>query len=231
MFEPITQPDLVTIIARRITEAIVSGQLPPGARLNELHLARNFGTSRAPVREAARLLESQGLVQASPRRGFFVRTLAPSDLREIYEVRIGLETYAAEIALSKIGPDEIAVLKRQVDLMYALADQGSVEKQVFEDFAFHRLLCAMSGNTRILRIFDEIATEMRAGIALIGKLYDNPHRIAETHLPIIAALEEKDAAQVRAALDHHIGTARDAVVALFADMKPTDVALTGSTLA
>lgn len=220
MFEPITHPDLVTIIARRITEAIVSGQLPPGARLNELHLARNFGTSRAPVREAARLLESQGLVQASPRRGFFVRTLTPSDLREIYELRIGLESFAAELALARIGSEDIATLKRQVDLMFTLADQGSVEKQVFEDFAFHRLLCAMSGNTRILRIFDEIATEMRAGIALIGKLYDNPHRIAETHLPIIAAIEARDAGGVRSALDYHIGTAQEAVVALFADMKP-----------
>jgi len=222
MFEPITHPDLVTIIARRITEAIVSGQLPPGARLNELHLARNFGTSRAPVREAARLLESQGLVQASPRRGFFVRTLTPSDLREIYELRIGLESFAAELALARIGSEDIATLKRQVDLMFTLADQGSVEKQVFEDFAFHRLLCAMSGNTRILRIFDEIATEMRAGIALIGKLYDNPHRIAETHLPIIAAIEARDPGGVRSALDYHIGTAQEAVVALFADMKPAE---------
>jgi DNA-binding GntR family transcriptional regulator len=229
MFEPITHPDLVTIIARRITEAIVGGQLPPGARLNELHLARDFGTSRAPVREAARLLESQGLVQASPRRGFFVRTLTPSDLREIYELRIGLEIYASEIALAKIGPDEIAALKRQVDLMFTLADQGSVEKQVFEDFAFHRLLCAMSGNSRILRTFDEIATEMRAGIALIGKLYDNPHRIAETHLPIIEAMEARDAARVRGAIDYHIGTAKEAVVALFADMRPAAGVLAGET--
>jgi len=228
MFEPITQPDLVTIIARRITEAIVGGQLPPGARLNELHLARNFGTSRAPVREAARLLESQGLVQASPRRGFFVRTLTPSDLREIYELRIGLEMYASEIALAKVGPDELAALRRQVDVMFKLADEGSVEKQVFEDFAFHRMLCAMSGNSRILRIFDEIATEMRAGIALIGKLYDNPHRIAETHLPIIEAMEARDAARLRGALDYHIGAARDAVVALFADMKPAEPMLTGA---
>ncbi|MFM9500901.1 GntR family transcriptional regulator, partial [Streptomyces galilaeus] len=78
--------------------------------LNELHLARDFGTSRAPVREAARLLESQGLVQASPRRGFFVRTLTATDLKDIYELRIGLEIFAAEIALSRITAAEIGKL-------------------------------------------------------------------------------------------------------------------------
>lgn len=215
MFAPIPHTDLVTVIARRITDAIVSGQLPPGARLNELHLARDFGTSRAPVREAARLLESQGLVQASPRRGFFVRTLTALDLREIYELRIGLEKFACEIALTRIGAVEIGKLKAQVDLMFALADRGSVEQQVFEDFAFHRMLCAMSGNARILRVYDEIATEMRAGIALIGKLYDDPHKIAETHQPIIEAVEARDAARLTGALDYHIGTAKVAVVELF----------------
>jgi DNA-binding GntR family transcriptional regulator len=215
MFAPIPHTDLVTIIARRITDAIVSGQLPPGARLNELHLARDFGTSRAPVREAARLLESQGLVQASPRRGFFVRTLTALDLREIYELRIGLETFASEIALSLISAEEIGKLKAQVDLMFVLADRGSVEQQVFEDFAFHRMLCAMSGNARILRVYDEIATEMRAGIALIGKLYDDPHKIAETHQPIIEAMEARDAVRLKGALDYHIGTAKTAVVQLF----------------
>lgn len=224
MFAPIPPTDLVTIIARRITDAIVSGRLPPGARLNELHLARDFGTSRAPVREAARLLESQGLVQASPRRGFFVRTLTPSDLREIYELRIGLEIFASEIALARIGREEIDRLRAQVDLMFQLADRGSVEQQVFEDFAFHRMLCAMSGNSRVLRVFDEIATEMRAGIALIGKLYDDPHEIAETHLPIVEAIQARDAPRVREALDYHIGTAKNAVVDLFARLGETETA-------
>jgi len=215
MFSPITQTDLVTAIARQITEAIVSGQLPPGSRLNELHLAREFGTSRAPVREAARLLESQGLVQTSPRRGFFVRTLSPTDLNEIYELRIGLEIYAAELAVWRMSDEDFKALRQQVELMFALADKGSVEQQVFEDFTFHRMLCAMSGNTRILKVYDEIATEMRAGIALIGKLYDDPHRIAETHLPLLEALEARDTVRLRTALSYHLGVAREAVVALF----------------
>lgn len=215
LFSEIPSTDLVTQIARQITEAIVSGRLRPGERLTELQLSRQFGTSRAPVREAARLLESQGLVQSSPRRGFFVRTLTAADLYDIYELRIGLELHAACAAITKMPSGYLDGLKRQIDRMYTLADSGSLEQQIFEDFAFHRLLCAGSGNNRLLRVYDEIANEMCAGITLIGRLYDDPHRIAETHEPIVKALEARDAAKTRDALEYHIGAARAAVVSLF----------------
>ena len=215
MFSEIPSTDLVAQISRQITEAIVSGRLRPGERLTELQLSRQFGTSRAPVREAARLLESQGLVQSHPRRGFFVRTLTASDLHDIYELRIALEQRAAATVIECMPEGFLESLTRQIDRMFRLADSGSLEQQIFEDFAFHRLLCAGSGNNRLLRVCDEIATEMRAGITLIGRLYDDPHEIAKTHEPIVEALAARDAQRLREALERHIGTARDAVVALF----------------
>lgn len=215
LFSAVTATDLVTQIARQITEAIVTGRLKPGARLTELQLSREFGTSRAPIREAARLLESQGLVVSSPRRGFFVRTLKAEDLRDIYELRIGLELHAASIAIDRIGPADIAGLQRQIEKMYTLADQGSFEQQIFEDFTFHRMLCQASGNRRLLKVYDELATEMRCGITLIGKLYDDPHRLAATHEPIVEALKEGSRDRLLAALRYHIAVAQDAVIQLF----------------
>lgn len=215
-FSAVATTDLVTQIARQITEAIVTGRLKPGARLTELQLSREFGTSRAPIREAARLLESQGLVVSSPRRGFFVRTLEPQDMRDIYELRIGLELHAASIALEKIGQRDIEMLEAQIVKMYASAKQGSIEQQIFEDFTFHRMLCEASGNKRLLKVYDELATEMRCGITLIGKLYDDPHRLAATHEPILEALKARDRDALLAALRYHIEVAQDAVVELFA---------------
>lgn len=216
LFSAVATTDLVTQIARQITEAIVTGRLKPGARLTELQLSREFGTSRAPVREAARLLESQGLVVSSPRRGFFVRTLEPEDMHDIYELRIGLELHAASIAVEKIGQREIEMLEAQIVKMYDYADQGSIEQQIFEDFTFHRMLCQASGNKRLLKVYDELATEMRCGITLIGKLYDDPHRLAATHEPILEALKVRDRDALLAAVRYHIAVARDAVVELFA---------------
>src|ERR1044072_1897510 len=78
----IADSDLVGQIARILMQAIVQGRLPPGSKVVEAGIARELGVSRAPVREAARLLEKQGLLVASPRRGFFVRKL---EIREIDE--------------------------------------------------------------------------------------------------------------------------------------------------
>jgi DNA-binding GntR family transcriptional regulator len=215
MFSALETTDLVQQIARQIGDAIAEGRLRPAERLNELRLSQEFGTSRAPVREAARLLESQGLVVSSPRRGFFVRTLSAKDLSDIYELRIGLELHAADLALQIITEKQLSELERQIERLFELADQESIEEQIFEDLAFHRMLCAFSGNARLLKVYDDLAVDMRAGITLIGKLYDDPHRIAETHRPILEALRARDREGVREALRFHIAAARDQVVPLF----------------
>src|SRR5947207_11071032 len=90
--------NLVGQVARILTGAIIAGRLPPGAKLAEAGVARELGISRAPVREAARLLERQGLLVASPRRGFFVRRLEAADIDEIYDLRICVECHAGVLA-------------------------------------------------------------------------------------------------------------------------------------
>ena len=79
------------------------GQLPPGAKVAEAAVARELGISRAPVREAARLLEQQGLLVASPRRGFFVRKLEAADIDEIYDLRICVECHAGVLAVKNLS--------------------------------------------------------------------------------------------------------------------------------
>ncbi|MEJ8472879.1 GntR family transcriptional regulator [Roseibium algae] len=221
MFSPVETTDLVQQIARQISDAIVSGRFKPAERLNELRLSQEFGTSRAPVREAARLLESQGLVVSSPRRGFFVRTLSAKDLDDIYELRIGLELHAADLAIQKIGDAELTALEAQIQNLYDLAEAGSIEERISADSSFHRMLCSFSGNDRLLKAFDDLATDMRAGIALIGTIYDDPYRMAETHVPILEALKKKDRQGLREALHFHIAAARDQIVPLFESLNKT----------
>ena len=90
--------DLVGQIARILTQAIVQGRLPPGSKVVEAGIARELGVSRAPVREAARLLEKQGLLVAKPRRGFFVRKLEIRNIDEIYDLRLCIERHAGVLA-------------------------------------------------------------------------------------------------------------------------------------
>src|SRR2546429_7483681 len=96
--------DLVGQVARILTQAIVQGRLPPGSKVVEAGIARELGVSRAPVREAARLLEKQGLLVASPRRGFFVRKLGIKNIDEIYDFRNCIERHARGLAARDLTP-------------------------------------------------------------------------------------------------------------------------------
>lgn len=212
---PVETEDLVGRIAAALTDAIVGGRFAPGERLNEVHLAAELGVSRAPLREAARLLENRGLIVAHPRRGFFVRDLDARALAEIYDLRICLERHAGLRVCERLTDEMAAALTAQAARIAAFAaDPG---RQVEEDFAFHRMICVFADNARALKVYDELTREMRFGIAVIGHLYADPDVIARTHDPVLAALLARDRDGWLAAVDVHIGVARDNVVRLLAD--------------
>jgi DNA-binding GntR family transcriptional regulator len=203
----IAETDLVGQVARILTQAIVQGRLPPGSKVVEAGVARELGVSRAPVREAARLLERQGLLIASPRRGFFVRQFAADDIDDIYNLRLCVERHAGVLAARRLTPETRDALRRQLDVLYQTADLDDPARQVEEDYRFHRLICEVAGNPRLLRLFDDLASELRMIIGLIGRLYDDPHEIARTHEPVLAAIEQGYPERIVAHIDHHIGHA------------------------
>lgn len=215
----LTQPglahtDLVGEIARVLTDAVVQGRIAPGGRLVEAAVARELGISRAPVREAARLLENQGLLVARPRRGFFVRALSPDDIDEFYDLRLCIERHAAVLAARRLDAAAGAALRRQLAVLREVADGNDLGRQIDEDFRFHRLICEIAGNRRLLKLFDDLSSELRTVIALIGRLYADPHKLAETHEPILAAIEAGHPERIVAHMDHHIGVAWQQVGAL-----------------
>jgi DNA-binding GntR family transcriptional regulator len=215
--------DLVGQVARVLTQAIIAGQLSPGAKVAEAAVARELRISRAPVREAARLLEQQGLLVASPRRGFFVRKLEAADIDEIYDLRLCVECHAGALAAKNLTPETRATLRRQLDVLYETADLDDPARQVEEDYKFHRLICEIAGSRRLLRLFDDLASELRMVIGLIGRLYDDPRRIAQTHEAVLDAIEAGEPARITAELDHHIRTAWHEVATLVRDIPtPTD---------
>jgi DNA-binding GntR family transcriptional regulator len=211
----VAEADLVNRIAASLSAAIMAGRFAPGDRLNEVHLAAELGVSRAPLREAARLLENRGLVVAHPRRGFFVRELTARALDEIYDLRICLERHAGLAVCARMTPEIAAALTEQAGRIAAFADDPG--RQVEEDFAFHRMICAFADNARALRVYDELTHEMRFGISVIGHLYADPQVIARTHDPVLEALLSGDGPRWIEAIGVHIGVARDHVVRLLAE--------------
>lgn len=200
----LTETDLVGQVARILTQAIIRGRLSPGAKVVEAAVARELGISRAPVREAARLLEQQGLLVANPRRGFFVRKLEATDIDEIYDLRICVECHAAVRAAKALTDETRDALRRQMAVLYETADLDDPARQVEEDYKFHRLICEIAGSRRLLRLFDDLASELRMVIGLIGRLYDDPRHIAQTHEAVLEAIEKGHPERITAQLDWHI---------------------------
>src|SRR5207253_2721310 len=103
-FASIEVSDLVAAVEAQLTQAIVEGRLPPGSRIVEADIARRMNVSRAPVREAARRLERQGVLVSRPRHGFAVRTVTVREIDDLFQVRLNLELMAASLAC-KPTPD------------------------------------------------------------------------------------------------------------------------------
>ena len=219
-FQPLDREGLVQRVARLLSKAIVTGQLSQGERLSESVVARQLGVSRAPVREAARLLENSGLVTYLPNRGFFVRSITARELADLYEFRLVIETAAVRRLIRDGLGDSETRLVQQIEEMRRVAGPGfDMLTQVEADMEFHRLICAGSGNPKFLATFDQIAMESELTIMMIGRLYDDAQRLAETHQPILDALLRHDEPEAVEALRDHIEVARDLVVEQFRNME------------
>ena len=166
-FESVEAPDLVGLVEAQLTRAIVEGRLAPGARVIEADIARRMGVSRAPVREAARRLERQGVLVARPRHGFAVRTISVQEIDDLFEVRISLELTAVELVCRKADAAGLARLQGLVDTMAREAPQLPQHGRIALDLGFHTLICELSGNAQLHRIFSNMQTELCMIIALI----------------------------------------------------------------
>ena len=154
-------------IADSLRQAIVNGALKPGQRVQEIEIAAEYKTSRTPVREALRQLESEGFLHIRPRRGAIVAPITEKDIREFYELKGLLESYAAERAVEYITPDEVermAFLNRELKELY---ERGDVQGMLRVHNEFHDTFVKAFGNERLTALVKGLVTQyQRFRIAL-----------------------------------------------------------------
>lgn len=195
---PQTTQEAVLVELRRV---IVERELLPDQQLVQETLARQFGLSRVPVREALKILEGEGVVTYRPRRGYFVTRLDIDELKELYHVRQLLET----LALDKTPLDArvIAIMRSAMDEMAEAEEKLDLPKLAAANRRFHFALLDGSGATRLVgmirRLWD--ASETYRSLYLASDA--NRVRIAKEHQEILAAVRRKDRPQVRRLLDEH----------------------------
>ena len=145
-------------IREQLIDDILSGKLPPGARIVETRIAQQFGVSQGPVREALRDLELFGFVVSSPFRGTQVRQISKADLLEIYPIRAALESVAARAAATKIDDATLDRLDELIATMREAASNNNAKAQADADHAFHAAIIKAAGN----RMLEHVWQTMRS---------------------------------------------------------------------
>lgn len=145
---------------QHLRAAILQQQLLPGERLNEVALAEELGISRGPVREAIQGLASEGFLHLIRNRGAFVITVDPSEIKELYEVRIALERRAVKLVAGQRDDQQIIELARMLDETGAALENGDVTAYP-RDRDFHQALLSMCGNATLVRFSAEVQTRVQ----------------------------------------------------------------------
>lgn len=192
----------------RILQDILAGRYPSGSRIIETRVARELGTSQAPVREALRGLEALGVVEILPFRGARVRHPTTAELLEAYAVRFSLEALAVRLAAPATTDADVAALEGLLDEMRRAADARDGHAVAIADADFHGHLIGVAGNATLERVWRSLEPYSRTYITLVAPGAD-PQWTAGLHQPIVEAVRTRDPEQVVAALRRHFDLAGD----------------------
>lgn len=212
-FQQVEEKSLRDRVVINIRRAIEAGALKPGMRLVEADIAAQMGISRAPVREAIRLLEQEGFVRSIPRKGSFVVELTRQDIEEIYSLRSALEALAVKLASQHITKHDLDDLVVLVNEMRQAADSHDLPKLIESDLAFHERLVFLSNHERLIRTWMRMSTQLRLFLVIKHQLYENLGDIAKTHDPVLAALRTGDVNLAQQEISEHIIETGELVIA------------------
>ncbi|MEO9136219.1 MAG: GntR family transcriptional regulator [Casimicrobiaceae bacterium] len=201
---PLNRRTLHDELVDRVRTLIVEGQLPAEMRIHEGQLGKALGVSRTPLREALKVLASEGLIELVPGRGAVVRKLTRKDVREMLDVLVALETLAGQLACRHATDDGIAALRRTHDEMMGFYRTGNRLEYYWRNQAIHAALAQLSGNALLASLHQVIQARLKR-IRFIGN--EEPDKwagaVAE-HEAMIAALEARDGARLADVICGHL---------------------------
>jgi DNA-binding GntR family transcriptional regulator len=203
----IVQESLVSLAANAIRQLIVSGELAPGDKLNEPPLAERLGISRPPLREALRTLESEGLLEQSPRRGYRVVSMSDSDVDEIYSLRRALEMFALDLLLAKKDPGAYAALDPIMKNMRSAARRGDRATVVQANVDFHTALVEAAGHRRLSDAYRSLMMQMQlcmaANVLSEARTKGDLMKGCDRHAELLDCLRSGDPKRIRREFEEH----------------------------
>jgi len=200
--DPLARSVLSAQVKDRMLQWILEGELAPGSRIIETRIARQLGTSQAPVREALRDLATLGLVEMHPYRGARVREPASDELVEAMELRGELEAIAARSAVTHIDERTIVRMRALIEDMRASAARGDAHAQAIQNRDFHDCVIRASGNGTLQRLWTMLEPFARSYLTASVPGADLGW-LADRHVAVIDALESGDPERAAEAMRTH----------------------------
>jgi DNA-binding GntR family transcriptional regulator len=192
------------VVVEKIREAIVEGFFKPGQRLKERELAEMMQVSTTPIKEALRILNSEGLVETLPRRGTFVSKMANSSVEEVLVVKAYLEGLGARMAASKMTPEELKQLEMTLENMTSLMEENKVQELEVQNALFHSKIVDAARNPVIQQILTNIIS---FDTAFRKRALKNNVEVVESfleHQAIFEAIRQRDPDQAEDRMKHHV---------------------------
>jgi len=218
---PIDRPSLHNIVVERVRDLIVDGTLPAGQRINEVQLCRQLGISRTPLREALKVLASEGLVELSRNRGATVAVLSESEIHDMIMLMSRLEAFAAETIAQELDEATLAGLEATHQAILDAFLRGDRQTYFKLNQGFHLDIVRLAGNTALSPIHAALHARMKRVRYLGNDVPEHWAESVEEHKAIMDALMSRDAARAGRAMQAHLENAwRRAAVVMDVKLEP-----------
>ena len=207
---------LVANAVEQMERMILSGDLPPGAKLREVALAQAIGVGRGPLREAIRILEGRRLLQRTPNAGVSVIDPSLDDFEQLLVTREALEGMAARLAAEHMGSADIEALRGMVNAIEAIDTQQTKPFGVFDtgpDRDFHRNIALGSRNLRIAQLLcEDLYSLLRLFRFRAAEVRTDPAETHAEHRAIIDCIQHRDADGAEQAMRAHVRRSRQTLL-------------------
>ena len=204
-------------VERGLRIAITSGQFAPGRRLREVEIAKRYGLSRTPVREALRHLAADGLAVILPHAGAQVAALSLAEIDELFEIRGALEVLVAVRAASRVTPAIIKQLRAQFARSEIVVRNGKIEQIAAENARLHEMISAAAGSPQLVRLIGSLSEKLwRFRVASLS-WSNRPREALLEHRALVVAIARHDVDAVRTLATRHAEKARIAATRWYLD--------------
>ncbi len=198
-------------VAERLRQRIFAHELTPGTWIDEQKLAEQYGISRTPLREALKVLASEGLVELKPRRGCYVTEISSQDLDDIFPLMAMLEGRCAAEAVRRAKPADIKALRATHDRLEAASRDNQIPAFFEANQAFHRQIQELAGNRWLLSMIQDLRKVLKLSrlhsLSLEGRLQQS----LDEHRLIIAAIENGNGELAEKLMHDHLLSGREAL--------------------